>query len=275
MDPSLVRLAPLVVTLALALLCIAAPAHAERATHVYRAKHRPAQELLPIAQAGLGAEGSAVVDRGTNSLVLIGDPAAIEAALALLAAQDQRQRTIVLRYESRSLAELEASGVQIEWSVRTGGVRIGNARLPGGASGLSVRLRERSARETGSFSGQLRLVDGASGRISTGTEIPIAVRRRRGVTTELVRAESGFEARARVLGDGRVRVQLLPFETRPGAGGSLDFALAETELELASGETAVIGEIANRTSEQRGSPASRDDSDVSEERVLLLTATLE
>jgi hypothetical protein len=269
-DLSLVRIA----ALALALLC-AMPAHAERATHVYRAKHRVAQELLPIAQAGLGDAGSAVVDPGTNSLVLIGDPAAIEAALALLAAQDQRPRTVVLRYESRALSELEASGVRVEWSVRSGGVRVGNARFPGGASGLALRLRERSNRETGSFSGQLRLLDGASGRISTGSALPIVRRGRRGATTELLRAESGFETRARVLGDGRVRVQLSPFETQPGAGRSLEVTAAETEVELASGETAVIGEIAASASEQSDSPASRDESETREERVLLLTATLE
>lgn len=275
MDPSLVRIGRLGSALALALLCVAAPVQAERATHVYRAQHRLAQELLPIAQAGLGEQGTAVVDRGTNSLVLIGDPAAIEAALALLAAQDQRQRTIVLRYESRALSELQASGVQVEWSVRSGGVRVGNARFPGGASGLALRLRERSGRETGSFSGQLRLADGGSGRISTGTVLPVTVRRRGGTTTELVRAESGFEARARVLGNGRVRVQLFPFETQPGAGRSLDVVAAETEVELASGETAVIGEIARGISADAQTPASRDDAESREERVLLLTATLE
>ncbi len=272
MGPSLVRIAWLGLTLAL--LC-AAPAQAERATHVYRARQRPAEELLPIAQAGLGAGGSAVVDRGSNSLVLSGDPAAIEAALALLAAQDRRQRTVVLRYESRTLSELEASGVRVEWSVRSGGVRVGNARFPRGSSGVTLRLRERSARSSGSFAGQLRLLDGASGRISTGTALPVVRRGRRGATTELLQAESGFEARARVVGDGRVRVQLLPFETQPGAGRSLDVTAAETEVELASGETAVIGEIARQVSAESDSPASRDDTDTREERVLLLTATLE
>jgi hypothetical protein len=271
-DLSLVRIGRLALTLALALWCAAAPAHAERATHVYRAKHRLAQELLPIAQAGLGDAGSAVVDRGTNSLVLIGEPAAIEAALALLAAQDQRQRTVVLRYESRTIAELEASGVRVEWSVRSGGVRVGNAR---GESGLALLRRGRSARESGSFSGQLRLVDGGSGRISTGTALPIVRRGRRGTSTEFVRAESGFEARARVLGDGRVRVRLFPFETQPGAGGSLDFSAAETEVELASGETAVIGELSTGATQRDAAPASRDDAEAREERVLLLTATLE
>ena len=260
----------------MALLCVAAPARAERASHVYRAQHRLAQELLPIAQASLGDAGSAALDRGTNSLVLIGDPAAIQEALVLLAAQDRRPRTIVLRYESRALSELEASGVRVEWSVRSGGVRVGNARLPGGGSGLSVRSRERSARARDSFGGVLRLVDGGSGRISTGTDLPIAVRRRGGgVTTELLRAESGFEARARVLGDGRVRVELAPFEAQLGAGRSLETAAAETEIELASGETVAIGEISSRTSTESSSPASRDDVEASEERVLLLTATIE
>jgi hypothetical protein len=262
--------------LVVTLLCVAPGAtHAERATQVYRPKHRLAQELLPVARAALGSEGSAVVDRGTNSLVLIGDASALASALALLEAQDQRQRTIVLRYESRGLSELEAQGYRVEWSVGAGGVRVGNVRLPRGESGARIRLRDQARSERSSFSGQLRLVDGGTGRISSGTEVPVTVRRGRRARTDLVVAESGFDATARVLGDGRVRVALAPFEGELAGRGSVDFTAAQTELELEPGQTVVIGELTRERSDARQEPAARDDVEEREERVLLLTATLE
>ena len=242
---------------------------------MYKPKHRLAAELLPIAQAGLGGEGSAVVDAGTNSIVLIGERPAVASALALVEEQDRRPRTIVLRYESRRLSELEESGVRVEWSVRSGGVRVGNARFPAGSSGLRLSARERAERERSSFSGVLRLLEGRSGRISSGTQLPVTVRRHSGHASELVSVESGFDARARVLGDGRVHVELAPFEGSLAGARRIETAAAETELDVQPGETVVVGELRAQRSLDADAPAARSDEESSDERVLLLTATVE
>jgi hypothetical protein len=181
----------------------------------------------------------------------------------------------LLRYESHRLSELQANGYRIDWSVRAGGVRVGNVRLPGGASGARIRSRDEALREKSSFRGELRLIEGTSGRISSGIEAPITVRRGRRVGDDLVRAETGFEASARVLGNGRVRVALSPFEEELVGRGSVELSAAETQLELESGQTVVLGELRTERDATRRAPASRDDVDENDERVLLLTATIE
>src|SRR5262249_42676935 len=61
--------------LALALV-LARPAAADSV--VYRPRSRLAEELLPLADAALAGEGRAVVDPGTNSLVLLGPRPALD-----------------------------------------------------------------------------------------------------------------------------------------------------------------------------------------------------
>jgi hypothetical protein len=80
---------------------LAAGATAEQRFHVYRPLSRTAVELQVPAQASLGHDGTATVDAGGNALVLIGEPRAIQATLALLAELDGPRPTVVLHYESK------------------------------------------------------------------------------------------------------------------------------------------------------------------------------
>ncbi|MAE93261.1 MAG: hypothetical protein CL910_01235 [Deltaproteobacteria bacterium] len=61
----------------------------DRAVKVHKPLHRPAAELVPIAQLALGEEGTATADAGTNSLVLIGGAGRASEA------QDQMARLLV------------------------------------------------------------------------------------------------------------------------------------------------------------------------------------
>ncbi len=160
-------------------------------------KYRTAEDLLPIVQTVLGASGSASVDRGTNSLVLVGDPAAVGDVLQLLAEQDRKLRTVVLHYGNKRLQDLEARGIDVRWTAQAGSFRIGNVRRPrGSGSSVSVRANDvdRSSAET--LSGVLRVQEGETGRIETGQTVPFTTGNRFGTNTQLVTASTGFEARA-------------------------------------------------------------------------------
>jgi hypothetical protein len=76
---------------------------------VYRAKHRPAEELLRIVEATLGDEGQVTLDSRTATLILNGKPSALRRALAMLEQLDRPLRRLMLTYEIRELVELEAS----------------------------------------------------------------------------------------------------------------------------------------------------------------------
>ncbi len=240
-------------------------------------KYRTAEELLPIVQTVLAGSGSAAVDRGTNALVLIGDPAAVGEALALLGAQDRRLRTVVLRYDTKRVRDLETQGFEVRWTAEAGDFRIGNVRRPPG-SGSSVAVGAESVERHGeeSFSGLVRVMEGETGRIETGQTVPFTTRDRWGSSTQFVTAATGFEARARILGDGRVQVDLAPFAGRFGRGGTIETSGASTVVTVTPGETVVVGGLSragdgSETTLASGARSTRSQ----DENVLMLRADVE
>lgn len=268
------RLAPAALLLA-ALLCALA-AHAERRVHVYRPLSRSAAELAAPAQAALGASGSATVDAGTNALVLIGEAADVDAALAVLGQLDRPLATVVLHYESARLEDLAARGVSVAWSVSAGSFRIGNVKAKPGTDLVVVRPFDERSERRGKLAGMLRVQDGHAGRIETGSELPIVQHVSPWETqVGVVSATSGFEARPQVLGDGRVRIAIQPWEGALEPGGTVKTSGAASEITVRPGETVVIGgitESGERRSRGLGG-AAREES--REEWVLLLRTEVE
>jgi len=296
--PALV--APLVALLGLIALLAPLPAGAE--TRVYEARHRPAEELLPLAETALGERGRAAADPSGSRVVMAGEAAALAEAVALLEEVDRPLRSVVLRYRSERTEELEARGVEVDWAADSGEMRVGRVRGPaprhgesrGGRHGseddaeLRVRAEAVRSREEGELRGTLRVAEGESARIATGTAVPVRLgtrgsphdrrfpERHRHETTVLVSAESGFEATPRILGDGRVELALRPFEGRPGPRGSVRHAGAATTVVVEPGETVVVGSLARRTRASRRDLLSGAASAESRsERVLLISVGVE
>lgn len=261
---------------ALLALCflLAAPAAAE--VRVYKVQHRSAEELLPLAQTALAGEGSATLDHGTNSLVLVGTGPALDTALELLAAQDRRLRSVVLHYDSQRRRDLDASGVHVDWSAGSGALRVGNVRFPDGGNRADVVLEARTRRGDSDLAGSVRILEGQSGRVVTGTTVPVVTRDLYGESTHFVNAESGFEVRPRILGDGRVQLAIEPFDAQLGRGGSVEFLEAASTLVLEPGRTVALGGTRREATERdtdvfSGAEASRR----SDDRVLLLRVEVE
>ena len=92
----------------------------DRDVKVYVVKHRTAEELIDVAETALDGAGRVAADRRSNTLVLTGEPRAVERALAVLASLDIARRSVSLRYESISARTLEAQGIAVTWSVTRG-----------------------------------------------------------------------------------------------------------------------------------------------------------
>lgn len=261
-----VRSAVVLLLLALA----AAPALPARADmEVYRPRHRLAAELLPLAETALGERGRAVLDPGSNALVLMGDPEALARARAVLTELDAARQTVRVHYARRSRAALEAAGVEVRWRAEAGPLRIGNA--VGREPGAELRLLGAEGRAEGGLAGSLRVLEGETGRIETGTVVPFETGGRWHRRTQLVDASSGFEVTPRILGDGQVRVALRPYEARPTAEGGLATSGAETVLVLEPGETTVLGGLARRTAtDAAGILSGAARAEAEEEQLLLL-----
>jgi type II secretory pathway component GspD/PulD (secretin) len=293
------------VLMVIAALWLAAPAAAQ-VVRVYEVRHRIAEELAPLVETALAGEGRVVADRRTNALVLSGSPSAVASALEILAALDVRARTVRLRYESRRSSELASAGASVRWRAGAGGLRIGDVlwRSPEGdrraEAAAAIAVEGEAGRRASTLAGELRILDGQSGRIATGTSAPITARRiqrgRRGAvieeSTHYESAESGFEASPRVLRDGRVELALRTFHgsisTSDGPGlegtdqhaslrpdGAIDRASAETRLVLTPGTTIVLGGIARAESAQRGALTAGGASSAAEESLLLMTVDVE
>jgi type II secretory pathway component HofQ len=241
----------------LALASFAFAVHAERSVRLYRPQSRDAAELVGPAQAALGDEGSATLDPGTNAVVLVGEPRVVEAALRLLAELDRPARTVVLHYESQRLEDLEARGVRVAWSIDAGSVRIGNVVAPPGVDLVAIRPFAGSGERSSRLAGVLRVQDGQSGRIETGTSVPYLQHVSPWESqVGYASAASGFEATPRVQGDGRVRVGLLPFEGELGRGGgghapgaAIHSRGAATDVTVKPGEVVAVGSL-ERSHEQ-------------------------
>lgn len=246
----------------------------ERAVEVHKPRHRPAAELVSIAQLALGEEGTAVADPGTNSLVLIGTRAAVDRAIALVQAQDQPRRTVILHWSARDQAELEAAGIRVEWSARVGSVRVGTILFP--EDRLDVRAEILRTERERRLEGTLRLLDGETGRIGQGRSVPVTTRDRYGrASTAFVEAEQGFQATVRVLGNGKVRVEIQPSDDRVSSRGFTRFAGASTVVEVVPGDLVLLGSIGEwRDEGQRGSRILSTNQR-SEERVMLLRVEVE
>jgi type II secretory pathway component HofQ len=267
---------------AAAVLTLAAAAAADM--RVYEPRHRLAAELLPLAEVALAGEGSAAADPGTNSLVLLGPAPALARAVALLEQQDRALRNVVVHYESRRAVDLETQGIRVVWQASAGAARVGNVILPERDSFVAVAPEAARDRGRGGTQGVLRILEGQTGRIAAGVEVPVTTRSidRRGVreTTSFVTAASGFEVTPRPLADGRVHLEFAPFEERFGAslhtGPVVERSGAASNITVAPGETVALGGLA-RDASSRGEDAFSGGSDrtAREEQLLLVRVELE
>ena len=258
-----------------ALLFVALAAHAERKVHIYRPLSRSAAELLAPAEAALGDGGSVALDAGTNALVLIGDPQAVDAALAVLQQLDRPLATVILHYESQRLEDLAARGVHVAWNVGAGSFRVGNVSAPPGTDLVAIHPFDDKVARKSNLAGTLRVQDGQTGRIETGTTLPIVHSTPWESQVGFVSASSGFEARPQLLGDGRVRVSLQPFEGAVERGGAIRTGGAATEVTVTPGETVAIGGLTQpREQTSRGLGGASEEKSY-DDWVLLLRAELE
>ena len=266
-----------------AVLLLAAAASAQ-SVHVYKAKYRIAEELAPLVAGAVGGETRVVTDRRTNSLVLSGSQSDLASALALLDTLDVRARTVVLRYEARSASELAAEGVRVSWRGTASTLRIGDVGSSSSPAALAIGGAAEGSRRTNNLVGQLRILEGQSGRIASGATLPITTRRvqhgLRGSTlvdeeTSYVTAESGFEASPRVLGDGKVELALRPFDASLRRDGAIERSGADTVLVLEPGATVALGGMVREESVRQGTFSGGGASGGSQESLLLVTVEVE
>lgn len=248
-----------------------------RVLETYRARHRPAAELVHIAETGLGTEGQVTLDVRTATLILNGSPAAVRRALSLLEQVDRQLRSVVLNSRIEEQAELDRLGIDVEWSVSAGPMRIGRLPVPPEGGENAFRLSAEGRREASRTTSRSRLkvLEGSSGVIRTGSALPFVYQPYWGArAVELLPLETGLEATATILGDGRVRIDFHPFSGRIESGNPR-YTMAASSVTLSPGETMVIAgtESESESSERDLTGGSRRRN--SGDTVILVTVAIE
>jgi hypothetical protein len=253
---------------------------AEREVVLYEPRHRVADELVPLAETVRGHSGSATLDAGTNSILLSGPEADVSRSLEILRAQDRAPRKIVVHQEWRRSAELRESGIEIDWKLEQGDLRIGAIQPPASDDVLAIRTHSAFLSEHERRAERLTLIEGARARIETGTVVPYpesraADRHRANPAAPSilwVDAKTGFSTRARVLGSGRIRVELSPTRSALGEKDTVERTSATTVLELEPGEMRVIAGVEESLDQTRSRTVRSRESAQSDERVVLLVS---
>jgi type II secretory pathway component GspD/PulD (secretin) len=267
------------------LLCLLAlPVRAADVVRVYKVQHRTAEELLPLVETAMAGEGSVEADGGSNTLVLAGSSEGVAAALRLLSRADRPLRTVVLRYESRRLRELEGEGIRVLWSGEAGPVRVGNLALPGEGNGIGILGADKAGARESDLGGEVRILEGRSASIMTGQSVPLTTRRvQEGASgptvtraTTFVSAESGFEAQPRILANGLIQLELRAIDSQLRPGARLASSTSVATVVLEPGKTLAIAGLTQDAEMRSASFASGAGSSQREdERLLLLTAIVE
>ena len=126
----------------------------------------------------------------------------------------------------------------------------------------------------------VRVLEGNSATISTGTTMPIHVHdhhhgHHHG-TTAFVSAASGFDAKPRVLGDGRVQIDINPYQEEMTPTGVVHSTGAVTTVTIKPGELMTIGGIdQNRSGKTTSITSGASVGESSDEQVLLLRVEIE
>ena len=246
---------------------------ATQTIELYRARYRPAAELVPIARSVLGGEGQVTLDARTATLVLKGSPQAIQRALALLEQVDRPLRQVVIESVVREIEDLDALGVRVAWKTSLGPLSIGTLP-PLAANGLMVGVDATRARETIRASSRLRLLEGSTGIVRTGRALPVLFEPYWGTTT-FVSIDTGFEAKARVLEGDRVYLELRPFAGRVGDDGALTYIAVATSITVSPGETVVLAETTRAAQSSTTDLSGVQQDQLRGQQIVLITVELE
>ena len=245
----------------------------------YRIQHRPVADLVRIAEQAMGNDGLVTLDPRTATLILNGSPAAVQRTLALLAELDRPLRHVDLRYQIRDAADFDDLEARVAWQASAGPVRVGT--LGGAGDGVSedgvrigITAQRGNTRVTSGSS--LKVLEGSPGVIQTGEAFPFIYEPYYDTeTTTFIPAETGLEATATVLGDGKVQLDLRPVAGRADQTGRLRYTEAATFLIVAPGETVVFANVSRDTTDESVGLDGGSKSSLRQNQVLLISVEVE
>lgn len=226
----------IVVTLILSTpVCFASAMEVE----IFKLKYRSADELLPLVMVALSENGSASVDKRTNSIVVKATPANMRLVRKVIAEQDLAPVNVTITVYEVGKNELSELGIDVDWKVQNGNLKAGN--ISGGRDGsyLSVTGGKTTHTSKTTSSRKIKVLSGSRAKIISGRKMAVAGSKYGAGVTHV---QTGLFVSPLVMGD-RVRLKVTPMLTLYCAKGVKEKRVASTELDyvLSKGGRILLG----------------------------------
>jgi hypothetical protein len=218
---------------------------------VIELKSRPLDEIIPVIQPFVGADG--MVTGMGNNLVIKASPARVKEIRQLLVNLDRPPKRLVITVGSQGDAARSSSGYHASADIKAGDSRfsINSPGYPVGSSRAHIRLHDRNVQHAQTSRSRVQALEGRPAYINSGSRIPLQTTERyygRGIpyqrhTTQLQDVTSGFYVVPRLQGD-EVTLEIVQHDDRPGQRrGVINTQSAGTVVRGRLGEWVELGGV--------------------------------
>lgn len=222
----------------------------EPAVEVIELQHRLASGIISVVTPLLGSGES--ISGANESVFLRVHPENREAVVDVIKRLDTMARNLLItvRQGEQIDSSQQQAGISGRFPAGDGSVQIGNDRRAGG-----VRLNDHQRSRSNTSTQQLRVLEGSAATVFIGQQVPVAspVVTRNGKVlayTSQQLVSTGFNVVPRLVGDGRVVLQISPQQQSLNRDGSINTSGATTQISGRIGEWIEVGNAVNAASGQ-------------------------
>jgi hypothetical protein len=237
-------------------LLLSTPVLSDYPIEVIELKSRPLDEILPVIQPFVGADGT-VTGMG-NNLVIKASPARLKEIRQLLVTLDRPPRRLVISVGKQADMTQRSSGYRANADIKAGDSRISinSPGYPVDSSRAHVRIHDNTLQGARTSRHRVQALEGRPAYINSGARIPLRTidryydQGRYG--TQLQDVSSGFYVVPRLSGD-EVMLEIMQHDDRPGQyRGAINTQSTGTVMRGRLGEWVELGGVETSTANQEG-----------------------
>jgi hypothetical protein len=237
-------------------LLLSTPVLSDYPIEVIELKSRPLDEILPVIQPFVGADGT-VTGMG-NNLVIKASPARLKEIRQLLVTLDRPPRRLVISVGKQADMTQRSSGYRANADIKAGDSRISinSPGYPVDSSRAHVRIHDNTLQGARTSRHRVQALEGRPAYINSGARIPLRTTDRyydQGrYGTQLQDVSSGFYVVPRLSGD-EVMLEIMQHDDRPGQyRGAINTQSTGTVMRGRLGEWVELGGVEASTANQEG-----------------------
>jgi hypothetical protein len=243
-------------------LVISAQGFSDYPIEVIELKSRPLDEILPVIQPLVGADGT-VTGMG-NNLVIKASPARVKEIRQLLVNLDRPPRRLLITVGNQDEVARSSSGYRASADIKAGDGRfsINSPGYPVDSSRAHVVIHDRSVQRAQTSRSRVQALEGRPAYINSGSRIPLQTTEHyydRGVpyqrrSTQLRDVTSGFYVVPRLQGD-EVTLEIVQHDNRSARRrGVIRTQSAGTVVRGKLGEWVELGGVDTSNNNREGGP---------------------